>query len=396
MGFIMRDVYAMPDPDDDAKFLPIDETPLGPVDSAYAYFDLQHAHNYLVTLKFDDRLLMGRPNRDVLPPNTIHLTPASDDAIEQWAEARVLTVDYMKESPLPASLILETRSRRYEVRRHKGWCKDFKPEIIPFVEPAKGFNPNTHFDAATFKEELDKAFTLSVGCSTHDETAARSHFIGIEYDTHPVLKELRQLRPESCGKKNIMVQFGILKGTLETNRLRRARKSPVPPSRQFSPNERDLALCFMDVFRTHIDKLMTDLRKPLGDALAYTYQQFASGHLRLPMWENRLDAIQPSSGSYFLFGEFALLAAHNAKRKLGADVANDWKQIAEVFVMTQKTFASAYAPKGVEPSKLTPAHYSPCHRIEHQPEAFTLGRSLEEIDDCASKFARDYIPATTR
>jgi hypothetical protein len=74
--------------------------------------------------------------------------------------------------------------------------------------------------------------------------------------------------------------------------------------------------------------------------LGAAFEMFANGSLRVQL-DNLAIAAQPSSGFYFFFGEFALLAMDNKVN------TRSWKNRARFMLRTQRVFAETYADPNV-------------------------------------------------
>jgi hypothetical protein len=77
------------------------------------------------------------------------------------------------------------------------------------------------------------------------------------------------------------------------------------------------------------------------------YEMFANGELGLYLPQSSAWTCEPSSGYYFLFAEFALLATDPAT-PLAAALGEDralWERLCNVLVRTQEIFCRVYAPR---------------------------------------------------
>ena len=86
-------------------------------------------------------------------------------------------------------------------------------------------------------------------------------------------------------------------------------------------------------------------------AFGNAFMKFANGSLRYQL-PNLAWAIQPSSGYFFFFAEFAFLAIDS-----GCD-PNLWRRLAPYLVRAQHAFASAYRPR--DPQNATISSYGSC------------------------------------
>jgi hypothetical protein len=112
-------------------------------------------------------------------------------------------------------------------------------------------------------------------------------------------------------------------------------------------------------------------------AFGRAFERFANGDLRLRLANGAAWTTQPSSGTFFYFGEFALLAAEcGVERAL-------WMPLANVFVRAQQIFCAAYpAPESVRSPTLadfTGRAYDPRARFT-SAEMRALGQRFEGLD----------------
>jgi len=92
----------------------------------------------------------------------------------------------------------------------------------------------------------------------------------------------------------------------------------------------------------HLNDLQAKLFGELSTAnLERAFEQFTNGDLRLPMPLTGAIALQPSSGFYFLWGEFWMLA-----QGLGMAPAEGLRW-ARMLVLAQEIFVHPYAPVGI-------------------------------------------------
>ena len=124
---------------------------------------------------------------------------------------------------------------------------------------------------------------------------------------------------------------------------------PSFPSATFTNSAAEIAAIF-ELART--DNLMTVAE--VEDA----FMAFAQGQLRLQLPTLKAWTTQPSSGFFFLFGEFALLA-HECG--LGAP----WLQLARTLCMVRELYVLAYPP--VAGAKLDVEAYVACNYVERVP-----------------------------
>lgn len=129
-------------------------------------------------------------------------------------------------------------------------------------------------------------------------------------------------------------------------------------------------------------------------AFEQAFTWFANGDLRLALPGLAPDPLlttQPSSGNFFLFGEFALLA-----RDHGIE-AERWRRLANVLVRSQRIFARVYAPADLAGATL--ASYSGRDYASHgKPfsgaELAELEREFDgaDLDRAAARQAAQYLP----
>ncbi len=100
------------------------------------------------------------------------------------------------------------------------------------------------------------------------------------------------------------------------------------------------------------------------DAFEEAFEMFANGELRLRLPEPELAwTTQPSSGLYFYFAEFALLAA-----ELGIQ-RETWTRLANVLVRSQRIYCDVYPPRAAE----TPAKLSSYWACGYAPQRAWVG-----------------------
>ncbi|MBI3818581.1 MAG: hypothetical protein HY286_07825 [Planctomycetes bacterium] len=124
------------------------------------------------------------------------------------------------------------------------------------------------------------------------------------------------------------------------------------------------------------------------------FELFSNGELRLKL-PSLAWACQPSSGFYYYFGEFALLAATNLPN-------SHWLEIARAMVRTQEIFASTYAPRSVHGraglDRFAPGNYDPNAanawniRKKHQLREHYDNGGLLELSRAAAKNLRSALP----
>jgi hypothetical protein len=124
------------------------------------------------------------------------------------------------------------------------------------------------------------------------------------------------------------------------------------------------------------EKLFGEL--PLPD-LARAFEQFTNGELRLPLPLTGAIALQPSSGFFFLWGEFWMFA-----RGLGIAPAEglDW---ARMLVLAQEIFVQPYAPVGIPGPSRDFSSYS----------AGNFLAASGQLDEAAKNVIRSQYPAVT-
>ena len=118
--------------------------------------------------------------------------------------------------------------------------------------------------------------------------------------------------------------------------------------------------------------------------IARASELFASGQLRTPLKDLAI-ACQPSSGYYFLFGEFALLAVDNGL------CPAEWTALARVLLRTQPVFAKTDAPRAA-PAKPGFGSYSSsnyCGLKMTPQELAALERQYAAAVDLAVKAGRN-------
>jgi hypothetical protein len=121
---------------------------------------------------------------------------------------------------------------------------------------------------------------------------------------------------------------------------------------------------------------------------AFTW--FSNGDLRLVL-PNLVVTTQPSSGNFFLFGEFALMAHDN-----GIEAAS-WRRLANVMIRSQRIFARVYAPADLAGATLgsySGSNYNRHGRPFTEAEIAQLEREFDGADlyITAGRQAGHYMP----
>lgn len=136
--------------------------------------------------------------------------------------------------------------------------------------------------------------------------------------------------------------------------------TPLPPfpSSGHKHSVTEVAAAFE---KARIDNLMSH------DGVSEAFLAFAEGHLRLELPNLQVWSTQPSSGLFFLFGEFALLA-HECG--LGAS----WLPLARTLCLARELYVRAYPPTPGVP--LDAGAYVACNFVHpaHDPDRLALLR----------------------
>jgi hypothetical protein len=197
-----------------------------------------------------------------------------------------------------------------------------------------------------------KQYMQQVDARLADDPAlqtARTFYFVLDLESHDMLLTQRQLDGElgsslvTNRKNSIALVTTRLFSRLKLRAAGQENMAPIP-----------------DALLGHVEKL-SDIQliayqeefgapdlgagQALDPAIELAIEQFASGQLRLQL-DSKAWACQPSSGFYFYFGEFALLAAENLT---DANKAEAWLRLARAYVRTQRVFAQTYpVAQGVE------------------------------------------------
>jgi len=183
--------------------------------------------------------------------------------------------------------------------------------------------------------------------------ASHSHLVDAMNARDLIVGGSQELRKRSTAETKVRLNNRI---------VGRARKEPLePPSDYIRPFVEHLSRLQLSL----IDKYFST---KYGQIDVEDYQEaselFANGDLRtrLPSY---FYCVQPSSGYYFYFGEFALLAID-----CNVPESHLWRRLAASLIRSQILFMRAYAPK----SKGGFEEYCPCNYEKRK--AFTLEERL--------------------
>lgn len=223
---------------------------------------------------------------------------------------------------------------------------DFLEYQPPSAAAAQSFGPGEYMAA------LD---TLLAAAPDTPATKYRKYFAELNRQTNPNL--IDALKAQSIPLQGVPADHDTRKGLIDwiistlgtrvTERARGYAANPCPPLTGVPNTELHYRVRELSTLQLLlIDSL---LPKPgclwnwipfLGfdhPGFEEAYEMFANGDLRLQL-DNLAWTTQPSSGYYFFFAEFALLAI-----ELGID-AGRWRRLSRALIRTQPVFSRVYKP----------------------------------------------------
>ncbi len=208
-------------------------------------------------------------------------------------------------------------------------------------------------DANKYVQEIQQAL-LDLVQKNDPRSNSTQFFWGLDRETHAdVLKVAvpseidRELRAKSINRAMSILRDRLI----ERAKLRTKGEALTPLTTPISKDDlaflKDISDLQLRIIGKHFD--LTS-QKGLSD-FEQTFEMFANGELRLRL-DSGAYACQPSSGYYFLFAEFALLAADTSAplaAYIGAADAATWGKVCNVLVRTQKIFCEMYASSNGSP-----------------------------------------------
>jgi hypothetical protein len=262
---------------------------------------------------------------------------------------------------------------------------------VPDINEAIG----SSFGAREYLKSLDRA--IDDLPSTDPLKAPRRFFYRFDLHTNPLIWDNLERQGERLGDwldpdlvpdaNEVESAIGSWIDGLEARVAERVQQYPAVP--HFAPYEKGSAE------RSEIE-LLSELQLQLDDGyslheLGTAFELFANGELRLNL-DNLAIASQPSSGAYFLFGEFALLAMGNRTS------TRSWKNRSRFLLRTQPVFAKNYAPDPVpaNPVFSTYASKNYCGSKVRKRKLDSLEReyaslSAAELAEKATRNAHDFL-----
>jgi hypothetical protein len=229
-------------------------------------------------------------------------------------------------------------------------------------------------------------------------TRAREFFHALDRHTEPDLVKSNPFpTPTAVEGKRVLAAAQFVRRGLDVRMSARMREHRATPFRStpfadplsFRPSVQRVSDVFLRLLWQHFP----DGRGGLDlAAVEEAFELFATGELRLRLDELDVWTTEPSSGAFFLFGEFALLATE-------CDVEPAlWTRLANVMVRAQELFCRTY-PVGAARPRL--ADYSvAAHAPDGRPSpseraalrALYAGLTHEELSLAAMRNLERYAP----
>jgi hypothetical protein len=244
-------------------------------------------------------------------------------------------------------------------------------------------------DPAPFLDSLDAALG-GTGACREPRLNARGFFAQLDRHANPFLLGGLVARGQLHGDDADQRRAAVKQVTNELRTRLELRCRGLDESRSVCPSLEDRVFAHLVPRCRTISRLFLDLvDEYFGRSVrlferAFTW--FATGELRLEL-PGRIVTTQPSSGTFFLFGEFALMA-----HDYGIE-PDRWWRLANVMVRSQRVFARVYAPASLAHATL--ASYSARDFARHggalsRRELLELERLYERADlalECARNCA---------
>jgi len=252
---------------------------------------------------------------------------------------------------------------------------------------ARAFGPAEYVDA------------LAVALETRDgrtRTPYRRFFFELDCQAEPHLRT--RLSSNRCDdlERNIDMAVGKAVRGRWAQRLREQAARPLSytPYR-YAATYREQVGFVSELFLQLLTRHFATARGNLDfERLGEAFELFVNGELRLYLPGLEAWTTQPSSGSFLLFAEFALLAVECGVQP------EVWTRIANVFVRTQRAYCRVYAPHG-DPGPWKRFDYTACNYDEDRtltPREMSAlrkefeGLSFEELAVAAAHHACRYMP----
>jgi hypothetical protein len=217
---------------------------------------------------------------------------------------------------------------------------------VPRSAPAP--EPTAVFDHAEYQREMRRVLD---GLPVSVLTRAREFFFELDRHTEADLVTTNPFAtPTEAEGRRVLAAAHFVRRALVVRQTARMREHVATPFRSTPFAD---PLSFAPMVRTVSDVFLRLLWRHFPDghggldlaAVEEAFELFATGELRLRLDELDVTTTEPSSGAYFLFGEFALLAP-----ECGVEPAL-WTRLANVMVRSQRLFCRTY-PAAVERPRL--------------------------------------------
>ncbi len=208
-------------------------------------------------------------------------------------------------------------------------------------------------DTNKYVQEIEQAL-LDLVRNNDPRSKSSQYFWDLDRETHADILKVavpseiaRELRAKSINRAMSILNDRLV----ERAKLRKNGQAIAPLATPISKDDLDFLKGISDlqlqILRKHFD---ITSQSGLSD-FEQTFERFANGELRLRL-KSGAYACQPSSGYYFFFAEFALLAADTSAplaAYIGAADAATWGKVCNVLVRTQKIFCEVYASSNGSP-----------------------------------------------
>ena len=212
-------------------------------------------------------------------------------------------------------------------------------------------------------------------------TAAHRFFIEFDRQTHFKLYPFTGITSEEIALRNDAIREIMIDLRLRFEERHRKHVAGLVaedshPEHGLSPNHRGFLQYVSSIQRRVIEGHFGAGAAFDVDGMENAFEQFANGQLRIHLPSGAC-ICQPSSGYYYFFAEFAMLA-------LEENVDSDlWERVVNVMVRSQEMFADVYGPRLPAPSDTTYASYGPHafeparrHSNQHRQETRTAFADL--------------------
>jgi len=254
-----------------------------------------------------------------------------------------------------ARVVLETKGKARVLRRAA--CMD-SGQVEQVVEHAK--LENAIFGPGKYLVLMQQALEKMPASRLK---SYRSFFFDLDRRTEPILLANDQLRsPSPAETRRTLRALRFVRRALAVRTSDRMAEHMSAPHRctpfrdplLFRPHVETISTIFLSALHRHF----RDSQGRLDFAqVEEAFEMFSTGALRYHNEELDLCTTQPSSGTYFLFGEFAMLSVE-------CGVEPDWwTRLANVMVRTQDLYCRVYPPEKKRPrlADYRAANFSPLH-----------------------------------